>query len=55
MLPIRDDLAGWFYEPTGAFFSLAWAEAYFGACIYRQGQRPAGLIPLFKQSEADHE
>lgn len=50
MLPVRDDLWGWFHEPSGGFLSAAFVEKFYGACVYREGQRPAGLIPLFEVS-----
>lgn len=48
MLPVRDDLWGWFHEPSGAFLSAGFAEKFYGARVYRDGQRPAGLVPLFE-------
>ena len=48
MLPVRKDLIGWYDTKLHVTYGAAEAEAKFGARIYRDGQRPAHLYPMFE-------
>lgn len=47
MIDIRRDLCGWWDKELHVTYTCAEIEGKFGARVYRNGQRPKHLAPLF--------